>query len=485
MKTSLHTMQIVNYIGDYALRIQHASWNKRKVSIVSTQEKELEFISLPQATTLTITTTPYSVVTRAYKVRNLEEQRVQSREHTTAEEYSSESDYETSPTTYTLRYILENILSIDIEHYSRAPLVIIHNMMKEFLITERFIQFSHQHLSNTYEKEEIDIFLLYLLQCDSKEKDKLLELSLTDIPLIFTYIPPQVFTMLISYQYMFTFVPTVRFPPLHLSYSLRKKNIRLLNITSRGIPSPTQLYLQHHSYTHHNHITHKTPPYNQDIYHIITLYFPTLITLVCLTQHDSLKHQRYLLILYSIVLYYCVPDYMPISIQECIYSLYQEDIAFLEYIEKENISPHFISFAIAMEHTSNIHAQQHIYENGKDNHYISFLLTYGLFWIALLNKTPNIYSPRAFRIMISLASSFPTLKFFVFERLYTIACSIENYDIESTIVEFFTDSDMRKAIEYLPEKIFREVIESLSSITNKKSFLLILQKRFLDAYHLQ
>ena len=486
MKPTSMMTQIINHLGDYAVRIQKPSWNKRTVSLISDTDTAIDSMNLPQSTTLNITSTPYTIVIRAYNVVDIMRRRGKSDEERYEDNTISSQEYDIECIQdITLHYIFESILHIDISHYSTMSTSSINKMIKENNLAHRFIDFLSNYTHVRYQEDHVDSFISYVLQCSKKNQQELLALHIFDIPTIFMYVPSYVFKTLVTYIATTPFSPTSISIVPQSTHTLHKKRVRLSTSPTAYTSFLPYVYFSTSelSPSYHTHITSITPQYNQEIYQTINYYLPQLIILLCSTQKNSKEHDRSFLLFYSIVLYYCDREHIPIPLRTAIYSLYQDDHEFLEYIERENISPEIISFALALEYSSNIHAKQYIYDIHKDTIYTSISLQYGIFWIRLLASPEYSYSRNAFYIMTSFISSFSTIKFSVFERLYTIAYRIEHQYADSDILDIFTDSKMREAIEFLSEQTFIDTVNSLSSIKNRKSFSILLKKRFLNAYY--
>ena len=485
MKISPNTTQITNQIGEYSLYMQRPLWNKRKISVMSTEESTIDYTEVPK-NSFDIISEPYMIVARTYNVMEIMNQKLHSYIVLNEDQMDTSGEhFVSSAETITIRYILTHILSLNIDQYSHLPNSLLIKMMKENSIIERFIAFFNHYIPHTYEKEHFSMFLSYILQCNPVDQNLLLDLYISDIPIIFRYIPTHVFKMLIMYtKNIVSFSPSLSITP-QATHKLRKKHIRQgtysipISLSSLYILSQSDSFLPPPNIE----VLNTTYTHSYESYYLSSLYVPNIIISLCSTQKDSIHHKRSLLSLYSIVLSYYSPKYIEVPLEEIICSIYQKDQVFLSRIQNNNISLALISFAITLEDISNIYIQPYIDEVGKDNTLVYLLLHYRIFWIILFSTSRYSYSHEAMRIMTSFISSFSTIKFFVFERLYTIACCIENHHVDRNSIALFTTHEMHEVIEYLPEDIFISIINSIASINNEKSLLLILQKQLLAAYH--
>nr|MDE7469140.1 hypothetical protein [Desulfovibrionaceae bacterium] len=111
MKPTSMMTQIINHLGDYAVRIQKPSWNKRTVSLISDTDTAIDSMNLPQSTTLNITSTPYTIVIRAYNVVDIMRRRGKSDEERYEDNTISSQEYDIEfIQNITLHYIFESIL---------------------------------------------------------------------------------------------------------------------------------------------------------------------------------------------------------------------------------------------------------------------------------------------------------------------------------------------------------------------------------------
>lgn len=483
MKISLGTLQTIgSYIADQTARTQKLSRYTRKISVISAEDSyNIDVMGFPEHQTFAILSEPQTTVTRAYNV-------IETVHHKAPHHifYAIHDEVSTPDTTYkeyitmlTLRHILERILSIDIISLTNLPPTLLSKAMKEHAITERCFAIFSAHIAHTYQEEHFQAFLYYVFQCNTEEQDKLLELYLTDIYTILLYMPSSLFKMLTCYNQYSTVSSSIRLF-CSVPHTLRKKHIRHCSI---AFPHIYPSYNTEHKPTyisHHIHAINPSPQYTHGIYYEICSHVPDILCTLCTASKTSQTHTYALIQLYICVLYY-THERTAFPITSLLDELYAEDEALMSYI-RTSLSYDILAFATVLEYNNVKPAKEYIYEIVSADITPSLLLDYGIFWIRLFCKDNHRYSCDATYIMCSFLSSFSSITFSVFERLYILALCISTYHRGVDIALLFESNIMQEAIEHISDRDFTHLITTLPDIANKKSFVLLVQKRFIHIY---
>lgn len=486
IKISIGTIQATNnFIAEEKQKVQKNSGEYRKVSVIEGQDTTLTIPIYTVQNRIDIASKLHNVV---YNIAKVAEYRNKAPEEYIFEE-QEESNSNSSPRNtidndgITLGYLIEYKLALSLEEYRTLPFFILMRKMKEANITEQFQSILDTYTPHSFNKSQLHAFLSYILQCNSSEQELWFTLYIGDIITILEYIPIEAFEMLGSYK-----IQTREHIPIQSFYQ-SQKTIRAKSIRQSTIPIQYNPKTIH--YTANNvriksyfgkEIINSRNHLSKELYYSSASYLARIITKLCSTHKTSIEHKRYLLILDSLILYYFAKEYPNFDVLGLTQSIYMEDTATFDYIKKIKPTEENISFGVTLETLCSISIQKYLEDTYKNASQVKRIIEYNIFWIMLFYNTTHKYSYTAMRITLSFLSHFSTIKFFIFERLYILACYIEEYNNHADTTTLFSNAEVQKAFEGISIDDFTSIVKSIKGIKNKKSFSLLLQKRFIEKY---